>query len=352
MGDFNLFYLEILFFPLVPALVLCALYFAIKRRFLKGAMALIMWNLALAMVLLSGVAVIGETYCRFFVDTTDSFGLSITNHRWKRRHWQLNNFHIRDNIDYQHRIENGKRRITFIGDSFTAGTGVSDINNRFANIIRSNNVNLEAHALAIGGAETNTQLKLLTELWQDYEIHVVVLMYGLNDISYLVEEGKDILERVYNYERNLTKIQRESYLVNTLTYRWIAVKDPVLSNYFDFVQKSYFDREQWQSHSRNLLAVKAEVEKRGGTFMVTTFPFFHQIDAKEYSFYSVHSRLDSLWSANDVPHLDLLSAFSGFSSDELVVNSMDAHPNETAHEIVANELEAFLKENANLVMGQ
>src|ERR1043166_10236465 len=75
----------------------------------------------------------GEIYYRFIYDTTDSFNYTKVSRRWQARHYQKNAQTVRDNVNYQLRIPPVKRRITFIGDSFTAGHGVKNVEDRFAN---------------------------------------------------------------------------------------------------------------------------------------------------------------------------------------------------------------------------
>ncbi|MCH8330053.1 MAG: hypothetical protein IH946_01520 [Bacteroidetes bacterium] len=146
----DLFYLILV---LIPGLLLAILILIIRKKKLTEAdrINIITWNLVMLLLILSVAFLGGETYYRFFVDTTDSFGLNMITKRWAERYYQFNNLQARDNIDYEMKIEPGKRRITFIGDSFTAGHGIKSVDNRFANIIRKTYSELEVHVLAGNG---------------------------------------------------------------------------------------------------------------------------------------------------------------------------------------------------------
>ena len=78
----------------------------------------------LVLALLLGVALVGgEVYYRFFYDTSDSLDYTKVGHRWFERHWQVNSSDCRDNINYTRQIAAGKRRVSFLGDSFRWGMG-------------------------------------------------------------------------------------------------------------------------------------------------------------------------------------------------------------------------------------
>ena len=89
---------------------------------------LLVGNLALLLSLLAVSFTALETYYRFLYDSTDSFGLSKAMDRWMERHYQANDWGFRDNIDYSsRRSASSDQRITFLGDSFTAGHGIAAI---------------------------------------------------------------------------------------------------------------------------------------------------------------------------------------------------------------------------------
>lgn len=129
---------------------------------------LLLGNLLVLFFLGSLVILFGEAYYRFYYDTTDSFALTKTSARWLQRHVHLNNAKLRDNVDYSISILPGRRRITFIGDSFTEGQGIADVDKRFANRIRSLHPEWDIHVLAIGGLDTGRELAWLNELFKDH----------------------------------------------------------------------------------------------------------------------------------------------------------------------------------------
>ena len=93
---------------------------------------LLLGNVTVFIFLSSLLCLGGEIYYRFFYDTTDSLDYTLTSQAWYRRHFQKNTVNCRDNIEYALQIASGKRRITFVGDSFAVGIGVKNVDDRFA----------------------------------------------------------------------------------------------------------------------------------------------------------------------------------------------------------------------------
>lgn len=286
----------------------------------------------------------GEIYYRFFHDSTDAYMLTKISRRWLHKHYQINGSEVRDSTEYLWKPAPGKRRITFLGDSFTVGHGVRNVENRFANRIRHRQPEWEIHVLAQNGWETGDELTLLeTELRADYQVDTVVLVYVLNDISDLsIEYYRNAVRRV-NQHWQLGPFWNESYFLNTWYYRLRIALDPDLGNYFHYV-KEWYHGPLWEAQAARLRQLHNAVTRRGGRLMVVTFPFL-QSAGKDYPFQEIHAQMDDLWSSLDVPHLDLSDTLFTFPARRLVVNRFDAHPNEFAHTLAADTIEVFIQQH-------
>jgi lysophospholipase L1-like esterase len=332
----------------IPALLLALLIALYKTRTsvaTKARTFFITWNLTALMFLVSTFFFLGETYFRLFVDTTDSFGLNKITQRWGNRYYQFNNLGARDNLDYELNLAPGKRRITFVGDSFTAGHGITDVEHRFANLIRQHNPEWEVHVMAANGMETVDELDLIQKLSKvdQYQFDLVVLVYNLNDIAYLLPKTEEIYQRVYSFEKRLNYLGKNSYFINTLFFRWVASRDPDIRHYYHYVKEGYFSTK-WETQAANLTALNDYLEQQGSRLMVVTFPFLQNFGGNG-EFKEVHIKLAALWKSLSVPHLDLLQVYRKRQDEKLVVNAYDAHPNETAHGIAAKIIEKFVRKN-------
>lgn len=324
---------------------LTVMFFRFEKRRVHSALTPWRWLLGNALICLFLIGLVlagGESYFRFIFDGTDAYMLSKTSVRWQDRHYRLNASGIRDSLPaYLDRIAPGKRRITFVGDSFTAGHGIQDVERRFANQIRRRHPDWEVHVIAANGWETGYHQTLLESgLSADYEFDIVVLVYVLNDISDLVPDyWENASRRIQEWQPG--PFVSESYFLDTLYNRFRMSRDPDLGDYYGFVAQ-WYRGPVWSLQESRLRAIQSTVARRGGRLLVATFPFL-QVPLSDYPFQVVHAQLDAFWTSNGVPHLDLANAFRGYSPRQLVVNRFDAHPNETAHELAAHKLETFIQ---------
>ncbi|MCA9037775.1 MAG: hypothetical protein KDA91_21740 [Planctomycetaceae bacterium] len=305
---------------------------------------LLLGNFVVFMFLSSIVLFSGEIYYRFFVDTTDSFSLSKVSARWFSRHFVRNMAGFRDSVHYLPETTPGQRRVSFLGDSFTAGQGITDVDQRFANLLRKMRPGDEVHVLADCGWDTQKELDLVRFLPQSgYQTDVVVLVYCLNDVSDLMDTWQEELARVYQARPGL--IVSSSYLLDTLRSRWVMWQHPKLQKYYQSVTGIYTaESEEWRRQQRRLDGIREAVEDSGGRLLVVTFPFVHCLG--NYEFQNAHDLVGEYWKDSGVDHLDLLPVFQSEweknPTAEWTVNSRDAHPGIYAHQVAAREIDAFL----------
>ena len=299
-------------------------------------------NLLVFGLLLSLGLLGGELYYRYVYDSTAAIGLTRTTGRWFQRHVRSNNFGFRDSLDYAHAIAPGRRRVTLLGDSFTIGHGIRDVEQRFGNRVRRALPDLEVHMVAQAGWNTSHEGATLVRMTKDgYQLDLVVLIYCLNDIADIVPEWQEVLERIHAHSQRGFLV-RHSFLLNTLHYRWRATHDPDIARYFDVVLRSY-EGPIWDEQRARLRLLRDVVAAAGGRLAIVTFPFLHDLGT-DYPHRDVHRRLDALWRELGVPHLDLLATLEPYGRSELVVNRYDPHPNERANELAAQALLPFLRE--------
>lgn len=311
-----------------------------------GAGVKVAFAAALSACLVASLLLALEGYLRFAYDATDSFALTKTTRRWFERHYQRNSWQVRDDAEYTVAKRTERRRISFVGDSFTVGHGVPDVEDRFANRLRAAHPEWELHVLARNGLDTGTELDMLeATLEAGYETDEIVLVYCLNDIVELVPEWQETVAHIYDGVADGFLV-RHSYAVNQLYFRLWKAPDPEVADYFAIVADAY-EGPVWREQERLLRRFASLAAERGMRFRVVTFPFLHAL-GPEYPYASIHERLDTVWSDAGVPHLDLLETYAGRHPEELVVNPFDAHPNEVAHALAAAAIEEFLQDETFL----
>ena len=342
MYDDNDFLILCLILPVVLGFALYQFYNRQRKAQIKpGWISIAAGNALLLVWLLSLLLLGGEIWFRYFCDRSDALSYTKLSQRWFERHFHNNSGQCRDDIDYIPAITPGTRRLSFLGDSFTAGHGVKDVNDRFANIIRSNNPTWEVHALARPGFDTGTENKFLEViLTEGYQFDEVVLVYCLNDISDLYPEWMDAVKKINEAADGGTWWFRYSYFLNTLYFLNERRNNPSMKDYFSFIKEGY-QGDKWQEQKERLKRFHEIIKANGGKLRVVTFPFMQNM-GNDYDYSEAHKALNAFWAEQSVPHLDLLPAFLKFSGKDLVVNPHDPHPNEKAHEVAAVEIEKFL----------
>lgn len=304
--------------------------------------AIVLAGNALVLTLLLSLIFLGfESYYRFVCDQTDALADTLVSEKWHQRHYHKNNIGVRDNLDYAYARTPEKRRVTFVGDSFTVGLGVKNVEDRFVNRLRRLHPEWEIHAVAQPGLETSNEVEAVHNLVvsNHYQLDLVVLIYNMNDIGEVmpnwIAEYKKLLADPF---RN-TWLCRNSYFVNLYYYRWQVRRNGYFQHYFEEVRAAY-NGPVFEKHKVALTAMCNMTVIRGGRLLVVTFPFLH--DA--LGFRSAHERMDRFWTEKGIPHLDLLPLYSNLPPARITVNSHDAHPNERAHAMAAEAIEAFLKQ--------
>lgn len=317
--------------------------------------SLVVGNCLVLLFLLSIGLLAGELYFRFVFDTTDSINFSQVSRRWFARYWNTegrkNGFGCRDNVEYGKYVPEGKRRVSFLGDSFTAGQGIKNINDRFVNRIRSHRSDWDVHMIADLGWDTDTELGFLKQIVGDgYQIDNVVLVFCLNDVSDLMPNWMDSVRIAEGDISNSGWLIHNSYFVNFLYAHWKIMSNPFTKDYYAFIGDGYRG-QVWEKEMKQLRELRDFVRSNGGKLMVVTFPFVNAVGPK-YPYAAIHQQLDDFWKAENVPHLDLLSIYKDQPATKLTVNRFDAHPNEYAHQLATDAIEKFIAQNMGPVQKQ
>ena len=300
--------------PLALGATLYALFGVLCLQDRAGArwVALMSGNLlGLALCLSIGILA-NELYYRFAYDTTDAFSLTKTTERWLARHYRKNGAGMRDGTDYAVRPSGGRSRVSFLGDSFTAGYGVADVEDRFANRIRTARLEWEIHVLAKNGWNTGDHLGFLAAD-QDYETDRLVLVYGLNDISDIDPRSRLIGDQLRS-EGPRSYLLTHSYFLNLLYYRWLLWRAPSLNDYLMYQSEAY-ESELWKMQRQRLEKLRRGVEGLGGRLLVVTFPSLHD-PGSDYLYRKAHENLGAFWRSLGVAHLDLLPVFEAAATPQ------------------------------------
>jgi|CXWL01.1.fsa_nt_gi hypothetical protein len=303
---------------------------------------LVLGNLFLFFCLLGAAGLAGESYLRFVAVGTDSFGMSLPARRWFALYTHRNSLGCRDK-EWSQTKPPGVRRVVFLGDSFTYGWGIENPSDRFADLIQARfdavqPGTVEVMNVAKPGWGTHDQIQPLMDMVELYGVEEVVLCHVPNDIEKLLHTTDD-----FNPIRPPTPglINLESSPLLDYLYRRIYLpRVPTVRGYHDWLAEGYGDPEIWNQQRQDFQQMIDVCRERGVIFRVALLPFLRTQGAK-FDQQKIHQELRQFFEANHVPIADLQSALRDKPADELVVNSVDPHPNELAHRLFADRLWGF-----------
>lgn len=294
-------------------------------------------NLLIFLCLLATAALIGESYYRFTYVATDAFGLSLPSRRWFALYGQTNSLGCRD-VEWRAGDPAGVRRIAFVGDSFTYGWGVPEVQDRFTELLAARltaqGQHVEVMNVAKPGWDTGQQLQPIIDLVAQYGVDEVVLCYVLNDV-----------ERILPRDETFNPIKPpqcqwfntdSSILAETLWFRLFAPRAATVRNYHAWLRRGYTEEDLWRQQQTRLGEIIMACRDRGVPLRVVLLPYLRT--PPDFDAPRIHAQLADFFQANEVPCVDLLPVIAGKDTSTLVVNPWDPHPNEQAHELFADAI--------------
>lgn len=323
-------------------------------RSLKGVHALLACWMAVA------ACTAAELATAVFVDQSDSFHMTNISRKWERRHVEPDRKALkfttgegilyRDNQEFPRFVKPGVRHLCFLGDSFTFGHGVPDVEDRFSNLVRHQlDEQQPGHWVVSNLADAGKDLQwteaLLQRLYADAageninRIDVAVFVLCLNDIEWFNPNRREFYETL-NRNKPQFFLFRDTYLFNFLYFRARQFTLPGVRDYLSSVRADY-DGPPWEAMRAMLVNVDRMCREHGTDFRVVIFPFLHNL-GPEYPFRPVHEKIAAACRAAEIPVLDLDPELTPHVEEGLRVNPFDAHPNERAHQLAAAAIGRWL----------
>ncbi len=298
-------------------------------------------NLVLTVWMVSTLMTACELGFALFVDRSDAFNTTNIAQRWTRLHIdaQRNALGYRDRVLLEKTVPAGKTRIGFIGDSFTMGHGIENMDDRFTDRIAAA---LEAKHpgkytvnnladLGLEIAQVEGRVRALFD--EGYHFDVMVYVICLNDIEYYA----DLLEKKSAAANPQPKpsaqpfgafLVNDTYFINWAYVRLSQFARPQVRNYYDHLKDAYTS-DAWQPFAAHLDTMAGYCSGHQCELRVVIFPFVHNL-GPDYPFKEAHAKIAAHCRANGVRILDLEPVFRTHAAENLTVNRYDAHPNSSA----------------------
>ena len=289
-------------------------------------------------------------FCFLFIPQSHGVGDTLGNKVWNDFYWSTNSLNYRDKeID-----ADGTLDVFFIGDSFTAGSGIKNTENRFTNIFEQQvgqyESKVRAYNLAYEGIDTRGEFSYCLNTFEDrtgVSPELVVLQYFGNDIEMAALEKAEApfdLDFYKDIKWPFNSVLSNSYLVNYLYFYKVHNLNQSYNAYFNFIKEAYAQEDILNTHFQDLDKIIDYCESKSIPLVVIIIPFVNLIEeSNEIYGIKVEGYLDK----RGVVSINLCedTYLINLKLEEIVVNDYDYHLSELGHKHIAFRLDTLFSES-------
>ena len=290
-----------------------------------------------------------EYYFYHHVHMSDGFGFTLSAQNWRSRYGSVpkNSWGMRD-VEHSASSVETKNKLYVVGDSFTAGHGINNHRDRYANIIATElGSDWEMILIAKGGWATRRQLSEFAEVQATINdplptsSDIVIWQYYLNDIEDAgIAAGIEKPSISLTAPRLLRPIVDHYYVANFVYWslvRRFSTRE-LMGSYLKFLSDCFDDSMAWNLHQRELREIVALSEARGSQqqrrMIVVVYSNLMDISGTRF----MSDRVAEYFQSHAITVINMADILSGRSVDEITVNPLDGHANEAVNRLLAEKL--------------
>jgi len=234
-------------------------------------------------------------------------------------------------------------RVLCLGDSFTFGEGVHAADTypaRLEGVLNKGAASRTVQVLNAGVQGYGTRQELV--FWERYgralRPDVVVLGFVLNDAC-------DVAGTIAQNEAMTKRFEPSSLASLSSVWRTFEVRrqQSQLQESFFRQIRGGFNWIEWDHCRAGLKQLKEMADQDGFQFLVVIFPIFRQLDGA-YPFDDLHEKVAQACRQAGCDYIDTRSLFRDRPSEAFWVHPTDQHPNEIAHQRVAEAIAPRISE--------
>ncbi|KQS31340.1 SGNH/GDSL hydrolase family protein [Dyadobacter sp. Leaf189] len=265
--------------------------------------------------------------------------LSKASQIWWEKYWKpVNSLGYRDN---EIRNENGKKKILVIGDSFAAGHGLNNVNERFSNILEAKlgTDRYTIYNLGMSGADTRDEAKRLYDF--PVKPDIIILQYFPNDIEKAGRDKGLLLTGAEPYadlKGPMATIIKRFYLPNFIYWQLPHIG---VSTFENFVHAAYTDTTVLSTHLKDLSAMLAYRDSTKAQMYAVFIPFLFQVDKSAGETRAVVEYLQS----KNVTIVGINDGIKKLPGKERVVGENDGHASAAINQLIADRLYAAISKH-------
>jgi hypothetical protein len=346
IGDFAPFLL--IFIILVVALTVLGIW-AFKSR-LSTTTKQILLSSFFTTFLLYTMFCVGEAYFRYVYDQSDALGFLKTNTHWLEKHIVYNNFQLRDNKNYTIAKKSGVTRIGVLGDSFTFGYGLNNVEDRFSNVLEKKlqaaGKKVEVYNLGVSGLDTCGEIDQFKKM-QSFDFDIMILQYYTNDIqpcNGMSTGTKILIAANHNVSPLFAWIVDRSYLINYLYWKITAAHQTTFTALRNADLAQYHNPPVVKLETQSLTSISALMKGTEGNkpVVIIIFPNLSVLGPHYPAKYANQVIHQMVAKANFSYIIDLLPDLINKKPQDAMVNPYDNHPNKYVNQLAADKLYKIL----------
>jgi lysophospholipase L1-like esterase len=258
--------------------------------------------------------------------------LSKASQIWWEKYWKpVNSLGYRDK---EVSDEPGKKKVLVIGDSFAAGHGLKEVNERFSDMLESQlgSDKYVVYNLGVSGADTRDEVKRL----QDFPVKpdIIILEYFPNDIEKAGRDNGLLLTSAEPYadlKGPVAPIVKRFYLPNFIYWQ---LPHTSVSTFEKFVHTAYNDSLVLDTHLKDLSGMLSYCDSTKAQMYAVFIPFLFQVDKSANETKPV---VDYLRSKN-VTIVEINDGILKLPEKERVVGKNDGHASAAINQLIADRL--------------
>lgn len=296
-----------------------------------------------------------EVYYRYIFDATDNTLQIKTMQRWTDRHVRINAYSFRNDHFFSEK-DTRELRLAAIGDSYTYGYGIEDETDRYSNLLEkrlseacaSTGGTVKVYNMGRPGLNTAEELEVFKTA-KRFRIDGIILGYTLDDArsNRTARHTNICYNRIFSYRQNpfLNWLLQKSFALEYLyvrVYNLFHAREFTQTCWTESFEALYHDPEIWVRHLKELKNVIDYTREHQLGLAVVIFPNIVDLGA-DYSARDIHQRVATFFRANNIPVIDLLDVYAGYSPDDLLVSRRDFHANELGHSLATTAIFETIK---------
>lgn len=273
-----------------------------------------------------------EAVTRIVLVFPDSMATTRVSELWWARHWTpLNALGYRD-IPHAEQSENNAKILFVVGDSFAAGHGIARFEDTFhQHLARDLGDGWDVVVIAKPGMSTRDELDAIAAY--PLKPDAIILAHVWNDVNSALQAhgiaipGKTVMPSA------LRPIVPRSYFLDFVYWRMRGLRAPMRS-YLDLILSVYEDGELWETHKADLGEFVEFAQEHSAPLLVAAFPALEDVQGSR----TTSARVADYFRTRSIPVIDFAEVFADADPRDITVNRFDSHPNEAAHERIADIL--------------